>query len=1154
MLKIAVTQSMTIQFLGPFVCLKDKHAFRPSLSRKTRAILAYLAVMERAQSRQALYTMFCQETDDPQGALRWHLSRIRRQLSPDVLIVNKETVQFDRAHAQVDVHQLTNHLDPQSLDALELQTLELALGAYQGEFLMGDSLPDAPEFEMWLLAQRTRLQHLAQRGMVRLVEGLIEANRLREGLDWAQKLLSLDPLLETAHAQLMWLYAKLGQRDAALKQFQQCRDLLERELAVEPSEEIVQLYEEILAGEMVSSHITQTTRAIVLPNPSGVTPFAGREPELARLHDLWREATRIGIAVGLVDAEAGGGKTRLITEFSNQVGKRLFLSGQCYESVSRLPYQPWLDLLESRLERTSDESLAELPAIWHDQLVDLLPMLSGRLGRNLKTYQGAASDERSLFLAVVDFLFKLPQTPPLIVFLDDLQWADEATLRLFQFMAHRLRDTPLSQPTLLLGAYRTEEADENPSLWDFVHDLHRTGPVSGLHLAPLDMRAIEELIDQQWQGNSPSGYDSERIRNTLLETTHGNPLYVTEVLQELAGMREFPDKVPIPPSLNGLVRRRLRQMSDSGRQVIEAMAVADMPTNVAVAQRISGRSEDDVFEAIDSGLRWRLLKDETGEMPGVFNFSHDIMRETVRKQLNTARRQRLHRRSAQALAEINAPAAQIAHHWREAGNTEQELRFTLLAGTQAATLYAHHEALRYFDRALSLASDPHEQAALFVKSGHSYAAISDWPAAEAAYQSALALAEQHDLPKLRADCWKGLGKVMSFWSRHEEALKWLYKAHESFRTLDHLQGQLHVLDLIALTYGRQGKLEESKQYFEDSLALATKHNDLRGRCVGHLGMAKIYHEFEDLDVVEEHLNHALELAQQLNDPWLIARTLRSVGVLHKKRREYVEAERCYFRHIEMNYDLYDLDSMMQGLINLGILYRIRELIVEAQRCFRYALYLALEIRSIRALAIVLNNYGDLLALQGDSAGAEQVFEYAVSLSRLLGVRHALSRVLFMYADSLSMLGKHEHALVISDEALAIARDTNRRLIFQQAARQNIALRYALGRLNAESALQGLRDLLERASTPVDRARILYSICQVDPNNDEARQEAASIFYDAWLQTGEGDFRVYYNDLTDENIPSKSVPPELPDFLTRRSLDHDVLMVQVQALFEELQAR
>src|SRR5215211_5945360 len=138
-----------------FLCLLGSFDVRASdrnsnvaLDRKTRAILAYLAATGHPHSRQSLYSLFCQEARDPAGTLRWHLSRIRRHLSPAIIVVAKETVQCNRQAAWVYCDIFQNILDPHPIST-DLEALAGVLDLYRGEFLAGMILSDSPEFELW---------------------------------------------------------------------------------------------------------------------------------------------------------------------------------------------------------------------------------------------------------------------------------------------------------------------------------------------------------------------------------------------------------------------------------------------------------------------------------------------------------------------------------------------------------------------------------------------------------------------------------------------------------------------------------------------------------------------------------------------------------------------------------------------------------------------------------------------------------------------------------------------------------------------------------------------------------------------------------------------------------------------------------------------
>src|SRR5262245_12600918 len=203
--------SISLCLLGSFELRASDRNINPALDRKTRAILAYLAATGHPHSRQSLYGLFCQESLDPAGTLRWHLSRIRRQLSPAIITAAKETIQFNRQAAWVDSNIFQVVLDRHPISA-DLEELAGVLDLYRGEFLAGTALSDAAEFELWLLGERAHLRQLYEHGLAEIVERLIAAGRYAPAIRRAQQLVQSNPLLEEAHARLVWLYAQTAQR------------------------------------------------------------------------------------------------------------------------------------------------------------------------------------------------------------------------------------------------------------------------------------------------------------------------------------------------------------------------------------------------------------------------------------------------------------------------------------------------------------------------------------------------------------------------------------------------------------------------------------------------------------------------------------------------------------------------------------------------------------------------------------------------------------------------------------------------------------------------------------------------------------------------------------------------------------------------------
>jgi DNA-binding SARP family transcriptional activator len=219
-----------------------------NLRRKTRALLAYLAEAHGRVRREVLVALFFPDTEDPLGALRWHLSTIRRQVDPTILCADRETVQLDRAMCWVDAEAFERLLDGGV--ALSTAQATTAMALYRGEYLAGMNLPDAPEFEMWMLGRRAHYQQRYEQALADLVERLIEAARYAEALAWAQHLIQSNPLAEAAHLQLIRTYALNGQRNAALAHYQQYRRMLKVELQSEPDPTAEALHANVVGGRL----------------------------------------------------------------------------------------------------------------------------------------------------------------------------------------------------------------------------------------------------------------------------------------------------------------------------------------------------------------------------------------------------------------------------------------------------------------------------------------------------------------------------------------------------------------------------------------------------------------------------------------------------------------------------------------------------------------------------------------------------------------------------------------------------------------------------------------------------------------------------------------------------------------------------------------
>lgn len=326
LLERTILAVLHIRLFGGLVISQNEALLTKFISNKVPALLAYLAVTRRPHQRDTLAALLWGEMADADAKnnLRQALSNLRKLISPH-LLVTRETIGWNTAVPYtLDVEQFEGFIKnlPVGNDPDAAHPLEQAAALYRGDFLAGVYLRDAPEFEEWALGQRARWRELALTNLHTLTKHHLEQGRYDRAIDYAARLLALDPWREEAHRQLMLALVRSDQRTAAMKQYETCRQVLDEELGVEPSSETTNLYERIRAAGSGPRHNL----------PLAPTTFVGREAELAQIESwMLQDNGRLLTLIG----PGGVGKTRLALQAA-QARTADFLEGIWYVSLYSL--------------------------------------------------------------------------------------------------------------------------------------------------------------------------------------------------------------------------------------------------------------------------------------------------------------------------------------------------------------------------------------------------------------------------------------------------------------------------------------------------------------------------------------------------------------------------------------------------------------------------------------------------------------------------------------------------------------------------------------------------------------------------------------------------------------------------------------------------
>ncbi len=811
-----MSDRLEITTFGGLTILHQGEPVTGLASRKAEALLVYVACAARPRPREVLAELLWDERTQARASsnLRVVLSSLRKQLASFVDITRDSVALNPDAQVWVDATVFEERLDSGHV--------EEAAALYHGDFLEGYFVRGSRGFEDWLTLERERLRQKVLEALGDLVAIHLKTGRYREGIPHARRLVQLDPYLEEAHCQLMRLQAYSGERGAALTQYETCRRILEEELGVEPMEETTVLFLEIQSGDLVRPAPAPSPEPVIVAETPGFLEaladskeparpvFVGRQRELLRLDAMLEAALAGSGQVAYVTGGAGRGKTALAEEFARRAmdshSELLVAAGRCnaYSGIGDpyLPFREALGMLTGDLEGrwisgsiSREHALrqwAAMPSV-ADALVNHGPhlvdlMLTGQalLSRAAASDAAQASWFQALRAVVErptetdrlaqDRLFQeftatlqaVARLHPLVLVLDDMQWADTASISLLFHLGRQLGNARI----LILIAYRPDEValgrnrDRHP-LEQVLRESKRQFGDVWLDLGEVERGEGRLFVDALL--DSESNRLGEGFREALYQHTEGHPLFTVELLR---AMQERGDLVrdadqnwavgaaldwqTLPPRVEGVVEERIGRLDADLRDILLAASVEG---EVFTAQVVAGVQEAKVRHVLralsgDLEKRHRLVK-ELGELQvrrhrlSRYRFTHSLFQSFLYNSLGAGERRLLHGEIGRALEGLyqehtDEVAVQLARHFHKADIPEKAVIYLIRAGDQARALYAHDEAERFYLDAIEIQSqggDDEQAARTLMKLGLVHTAAFEPEQASQAYERAFDLWE-----------------------------------------------------------------------------------------------------------------------------------------------------------------------------------------------------------------------------------------------------------------------------------------------------------------------------------------------------------------------------------------------------------------------------
>ena len=714
---------LRIRVVGELRVELDDRRLDTIASRRARSLLAWLAYHPGLHPRTRVASVFWPDVleSSARASLRAALATLRRDLGDEAAV----HIAAGREHVGIpgDAGVWVDVREADRLAAAGRPEAALAL-------IDADLLTDLDDD--WVLEARQALRDRASALLLELGATAEAAGDHEAAALHARRRLELDPLSEDAARDLMQRLARKGDRAAALAAYETFRSALRRDLGIAPSAETRALAEELRLDRRAGA-------AQAVPMPAALargehSPFVGRRESLAALRASWARASAGATAVVVLTGAAGSGKTRLLVELAVEAraAGATVLAGRCLED-GVVAFAPFTEALRGYL---TDPPGA--PPEWAlAELARLLP----ELRPDAPAPAGDPRDARHrLFEAVAAAIGHAARGAPVLLVVEDLHWADAATL---QMLAHVIR-TLAWAPLLVAGSLREETV---PALQALLADLRREARLERVVLRGLSEEECGELA-ASWLGRAQS---SPALTAAVHRRTGGNPLFVEELVRHLVESRPGTSAdalleaatTEVPLGVRTVIERRLARLPEAAAHAVRVAAVAGEDFTLSDVAAVGEASEDAVADGLEAAVAAGLV-DEYG--PGRYRFAHALIREALLAGLTSTRRALLHRRTAEVLERLPEPRLpEIARHLLDAlplAGADTAARAALRAAEQATRRLAYEDAAALLDRAAAGDLDDELRAEVQLALGDARLRTGDAAAAERCFAEAAAAARR----------------------------------------------------------------------------------------------------------------------------------------------------------------------------------------------------------------------------------------------------------------------------------------------------------------------------------------------------------------------------------------------------------------------------
>jgi tetratricopeptide (TPR) repeat protein len=776
--------------------------------------------------------------------------------------------------------------------------------------------------------------------------------------------------------------------------------------------------------------------------------FVGRESELDDLKGHLNDSMNGKGGLVLIVGEMGIGKSRLAEELGKYAKSRdvIFLKGKSLYKENMEPYLPFVEAFSGYLtgekEYVDVDSRAVMGGFGDEPLsLGLLPLRqSSEISSVIKKANLSIQQERDrLFESICKLVIEISENRPLLLVLDDLQWADDGTLQVLHYLARNIRNNKV----LILGTYCPEDLNNNggksSSFPETIRRMRIEKLFSEIILSRFNERCttlmIESMVGKQ---GLPNGF-----AKVLYKESEGNPFFVEEVLKSLvneglidvasykwAAKIDF-SEIRIPGTIRDVIARRIDTLDDKTKAILKVASVIGNSFPFELLFKISDAEEEEAIDAIDAAIDVNIIHEDSSSPDERYKFDHALIREIIYSSMSKSRRRLLHKRIGNTIEKLyrdklDDMVYNLAHHFNLGKDIEKTLLYGVLAGDRASKTFAPEDATNYYITALRALEQMEPKTENMVtklgvvsKLGEIFNTIGEWDVSLGYQNEALKLSKRigNDLERARA--YRIKGHIKQNKGNYDEALTNFELGLKISKEINDIHGMADTYRGLGRVFWREGEFERAIKNYEESLSLTENIKDEKLMATTYIELGNIYSELGDWEKAIKYHTNSLTVLKEIMDFYEMGRSYNNIGVTYARKGDMKKAIQEYEKCIEISDQIGNIRMAGWALFNAAEAYaRIGEL-EKALDCCNRSLAIFERLDEKLGISGSFLSYGIIFKLQKNWDEAIKYFERSMQIRKELKIPYRLADGYYEFGLLYKDKGDSEHAVDYLNKAKEI---------------------------------------------------------------------------------------------------------------------------------------